>query len=154
MNQGLWNLSKRSSPNKNSWIVGLRLGLPTLGITADGADGSSLPRLHQSSRAVFPWCGGTYWPDLKKRVTSSMVQRMEWPGHSRRTLGSFYNRIFISKRSLSLSSFILSETRTPAFLPKLANWFQGSARKRPLWSEILFDSRYRRRKCGIDTAPV
>ena len=59
MNQGLWKDLEQKKLTKQELVDSrFAIGFAHFGITVDGADGSSLPRLHQSSGAVFPRCGG------------------------------------------------------------------------------------------------
>ncbi len=97
MSRALEDLEQRSSPSKNSWIVGLRLGLPTLGFRSWwGWDWPSLPKIISLKGQSFPSRGG-YWPG-----TSSMIAtKMEATEGQLILIAPYF------KGHLSLSSFIL-----------------------------------------------
>ena len=78
MNQGLWKDLEQKKLTKQELVDSrFAIGLPTLGSRLMGLRWLFATKIHQSSGAVFPRCGGRYWLDLKKQVTSSMVQRTE-----------------------------------------------------------------------------
>ncbi len=131
MNQrALEGLGKLAS--KNSWIVGLRLGF------ASGIGWWGLRwylRYQVTSvfkRQSFPGAEDLLAPTWKKRVASSMVATNGWPPF-RRTLVVLQSHL-ISRRSLSLSSFIL-RSRT-CILPKLFQLIPGFSREETLWWKL------------------
>ena len=78
MNQGLWKDLEQKKLTKQELVDSrFAIGFAHFGITVDGAEMALRYQDYISLQGSLSTVRRTYWLDLKKQVTSSMVQRTE-----------------------------------------------------------------------------